>query len=279
MPSLRRPPFKRFKFAINALLTSIAFCTTLTCSAYAQGSIFTIPESQNASYADVGVAGIIRDTYIGSTESETRVAPYIKAEYKGRLFFKPGLGAGLYAIKNDRIRLSFSGNIAFGRDTADTPFRDQGFDPALFELDDTVTATIAGRYNLPIGVIDVIGTIPVGGDLDGQRIDALFTTQIRPLKKLRITPGVRSTYQSSGWINSIYGLDGTQAAALGTETFDLGGQFATIGAHAIAYYQLPNNYEFISLVNYSRLIGDVQDSPLVGTNNGLTAAIAIAKKF
>lgn len=269
----------RFPLRVAATIGLLSLFWTASQNAQAQDSIFTIPDSQNASYADIGVAGIIRDTYIGSTESETRVAPYIKAEYKGRLFFKPGLGAGLYAIKNNRVRLSFSGNVAFGRNTADTPFRDQGFDPALFELDDTVTATIAGRYNLPIGVIDVIGTIPVGGDLDGQRIDALFTTQIKPFKKLRITPGVRSTYQSSGWINSIYGIDGAQATALGTDTFDLGGQFATIGAHAIAYYQLPNNYEFISLVNYSRLIGDVQDSPLVDTNNGLTAAIAIAKKF
>ncbi len=272
---------KPYKFPLHLTVTIGLFGLFIAAaqSAHAQESIFTIPDSQNASYIDAGVAGIIRDPYIGSTESETRVAPYIKAEYKGRLFFKPGLGAGIYAVKNDRFRLSVAGNLAFGRDTVDTPFRDQGFDDDLLELDSTVTATIAGRYNLPIGVIDMIGTIPVGGDLDGQRIDALFTTQIKPFKKLRITPGVRSTYQSSGWINSIYGLNGAQAATLGTDTFDLGGQFATIGAHAIAYYQLPNNYELIGFANYSRLIGDVQDSPLVETNNGLTAAIGIAKKF
>ena len=247
--------------------------------AAAQDNIFTIPAPHNESYADVGVAGVIRDTYVGSGETDTLVLPFANAEYKGRIFVKPGLGVGFYAAKNDNFRLSVSGNLALGRDTEDTPFKEQGFNEGLLEIDTTVTVALAGRYYLPFGAIDVLGTIPIGGDLDGQRVDALFTTEIKPFKNLRITPGVRSTFQSAGWINSIYGVNNAQAATLGINEFELGSQFATIGAHAVGYYQLPHNFEIVGVVNYSRLIGDVNSSPLTASRNGLTAAIGIAKQF
>jgi len=265
---------KRFFGAVISI-----YIATQSSWAHAQDLIFTIPAPQNESYADIGIAGITRNTYVGSDETEERIAPYIKAEYKGRVFFKPGLGAGVYAIRNEKFRLSASGNLAFGRDTEDTPFNNQGFDENLLEINSTVTLNIAGRYYLPFGAVDVISAIPVGGDLDGQRVDALFTTEIHPVKKLRITPGVRATYQSSGWINSLYGVNDTQADTLGINEFSLDGQFSTIGAHAVGYYELPQNLELIGFINYSRLLGDTQDSPLVAKNNGLTAAIGIAKKF
>ncbi len=269
------------KLPLNAALmlgTFTAFICTAQTS-HAQDSIFDIPAPHNESYADVGVAGVVRDTYVGSGETETLALPFINAEYKGRLFVKPGLGAGVYAIKNDRFRLSASANLALGRDTEDTPFKDLGLNEDLLEIDTTVTVAVAGRYYLPFGAIDVLGTIPVGGDLDGQRLDTLFTTEIKPMKKLRITPGVRATYQSSGWLNSIYGVNAEQATTIGIDEFSTGGQIATVGAHAVGYYQLPNNFEIVGLVNYSRLLGDVQDSPLTDSNNGITAALGIAKQF
>ncbi|MEP1231211.1 MAG: MipA/OmpV family protein [Litorimonas sp.] len=275
------PRLTSYKLLLNTPAIFYSLCISLSLSniAYAQDSIFTIPAPQNESYADFGVAGVVRDTYVGSGQSETLLLPYFKAEYKGRVFFKPGLGAGVYAVKNKDFRLSVSGNLSLGRDTEDTPFRNLDLDKDLLEIDTTVTALIAGRYYLPFGAIDVLGSIPVGGDLNGQRIDALFTTEIKPFKNLRITPGVRTTYQSSGWVNSIYGLNDAQAEALGNDTFDINGQFATVGAHAVGYYQLPYNLELIGFINYSRLIGDVQDSPLVDSNNGLTAAIGFARHF
>jgi len=204
-----------FMAALSALFISASFAPT----AQAQDSIFTIPSPENESFADVGVAGVIRDTYVGSNDSEELFLPFVNAEYKGRFFLKPGLGAGIYAVKNKQFRVGISGNLALGRDSEDTPFEDQietqGLDKNLFEIDSTVTANLSVRYYLPFGAIDVLGAIPVGGDLDGQRVDALFTTEIYPTPKLRITPGIRGTYQSSGWVNSIYGVNADQASALG----------------------------------------------------------------
>ena len=264
-------------------LTVFGLLATGPLSAHAQDSIFTIPAPENESFADVGVAGVTRDTYVGSGNSEELLLPFVNAEYKGRVFLKPGLGAGVYAVKNKQFRVALSGNLALGRESDETPFEEvietQGLDEDIFEIDSTITANVSVRYYLPFGAIDVLGAIPVGGDLDGQRVDALFTTEIYPVKKLRITPGVRGTYHSSGWLNSIYGINTDQAAALGVDEFSLGGQVSTIGAHAIGYYQLPRNLELVGVVNYSRLLGDVQDSPLVDTNNGLTAALGIAYQF
>ena len=45
--------------------------------AYAQTSIFDIPEDEQDTFADIGIAALTRETYIGSDESELRVLPYI----------------------------------------------------------------------------------------------------------------------------------------------------------------------------------------------------------
>ena len=276
-------PKKQILLKFTAAFGAILMITAAPLSAQAQDSIFTIPAPENESFADVGVAAVTRDTYVGSNESEELILPFVNAEYKGRFFLKPGLGAGIYAIKNKQFRVAVSGNLALGRESDETPFEEvietQGLDEDLFEIDSTVTANLSVRYYLPFGAIDVLGAIPVGGGLDGQRVDALFTTEVYPVKKLRLTPGVRATYQSSGWVNSIYGVDADQATALNIDEVDLGGQFSTIGAHVIGYYQLPRNLELVGVVNYSRLLGDIQDSPLTETNNGLTAALGIAYQF
>jgi len=267
------------QYLYKSTFLSLFISNALYSGAQAQESIFTIPSPQNESFADVGGVVLIRDTYVGSDDSETRIAPYVNAEYKGRVFFKPGRGVGVYAIKNDKFRLSASGNLAIGRDTEDTPFRDQGFEDELLEINSTVTFDVAARYYTPLGALEVVSAIPVGGDLNGQRVDALFTTEIKPFKNLRITPGVRATYQSSGWVNSIYGIDTDQAATLGVDAFSLGGRVSTLGAHAVGHYQLPHNLELLGFVNYSRLLGSVNDSPLTGSNNSITAALGIARQF
>ncbi len=258
---------------ITALMASlIALSTSL---AHAQdSSIFDIPEDQAETYIDVGAAVVSRETYVGSGGSDTLFLPYVNASYKGRFFINPALGAGAYAIRTEKFRLSASGNLSLGRKGKDTPFNS-----GLFDVDTGVTGSLAARYYLPFAALDVVGTVPLGGDLNGARLDTLLTTEIKPLPNLRITPGVRATFNTGEWINTYYGINAEQSAAIKQPGLDYSSGLSTIGLHSAAYYQISETIEIAGIVNYSMLVGDIKDSPLTPKNDGLTLAAALVRKF
>lgn len=262
---------------LSLFLGMTAFCS-LDMLAYAQTSIFDIPPEQAESFADIGVAGVSRETYVGSEESDLIVLPYVNASYKGRFFINPAVGAGAYAINNDKFRLGASANLALGRDGEDTSFAGTSY-AEEFKVDTTVTGNVFARAYLPFAALDVVGTVPLGGDQDGARLDTLLTTEIRPIENFRLTPGVRATFNTGGWLDTNYGINARQAAASGLTPVSYDDGLSTLGAHVAGYYKLGDDYEIVGLVNHSWLVGDIKDSPLTPQNTGITVALGIARKF
>jgi len=52
-----------------------------------------------------------------------------------------------------------------------------------------------------------------------------------------------------------------------------------LGAHVAAFLKIGEKFELVGVVNYSRLVGDVKGSTLAPRKDGVTTAIAIARKF
>lgn len=243
----------------------------------AQDGLFAISEDRDRTFLDAGVAYVNRSDFVGAPTNENLVLPFARADYKGRLFINPALGAGVYWHNTDSLRLSTSLNIATGRDADETPLIGEGG-----EIDSSFAVTNALRYYLPFAAFDAISTIPFTGDFEGARFDTLLTTEVKPIKNLRITPGVRATFGTAGWINSLYEIEESDLAAInavGIDPFEAGSGLIAIGAHAAAYLELPNKMQLIGVVNYSILQDDARDSPLSVENDGLTLAIAIARHF
>lgn len=269
----------KFTSPHNALVA--CFCATFSFTTpalaaenlFADG-LFSVDPERDLTYADVGVAAITRDTYVGSGESDAFVLPFVSAEYKGRFYIKPALGAGMYIINKPNLRLTSGATLALGRDSESVPILGRAG-----KLSTSVVTNMSARYVLPFAAVDVLGQLPVSGDMNGARVDVFMTTSITPIEGFRITPGVRASYQSAGWLNSLYGVSNAQSLASGVSPFNLDGQFSTLGAHAAAYLTVTENWEVVGAVNYSRLMKDVTDSPLVNSRNGLTAALGLARKF
>jgi outer membrane scaffolding protein for murein synthesis (MipA/OmpV family) len=242
-----------------------------------QDGLFAISEKRDRSFADLGVAYVNRATYVGSENSDNLVLPFIRTDYKGRLFINPALGAGVYWRNTDNLRVSTSVNFALGRDGEDTPLIGDGG-----EVDSSFAVTNALRYYLPFAAFDAIATTPFTGGFGGSRLDTLLTTEVKPIKGLRITPGVRATFGTAGWTGTLYNIDAEDLPALGItelDAFQASGGLLALGAHTAAYYELPNNFQLIGVVNYSALQGDAKDSPLSVENSGLTLALGLAKHF
>ncbi len=246
--------------------------------AEAQTSIFDIPPDKAESSASLGVAAVSLDSYTGSDETDLLVLPYVNATYKGRVFINPALGAGIYAINNDKFRLGAAANVAFGRDGEDTPFVGTSYEEE-FDVKTGASGKVFARAYLPFAAFDVVGTIPVGGDQEGAKLDTLLTTQVKPIKNLTLTPGVRATFNTGDWLDTNYGINARQAAASGLAPISYDDGLSTLGAHVAGYYKLGDNYEIVGVVNHSWLVGDIKDSPLTPQNTGLTVALGIARKF
>lgn len=259
---------------------------TLTATAYAgsfddifgpQDGLFAISEKRDKTFIDAGVAYVNRAPFVGSEDTDNLVLPFARADYKGRLFINPALGAGVYWRNTDNLRVSSSINFALGRDAEDTPLIGEGG-----EISSSFTLTNAIRYYLPFAAFDAITTVPFTGDFEGARLDTLLTTEIKPIEGLRITPGVRATFGTAGWINSLYEVEASDIAALnitGLDPFEAGSGLLALGVHTAAYYELPRAFQLIGVLNYSALQGDAADSPLTPNNGGLTIALGIAKHF
>jgi outer membrane scaffolding protein for murein synthesis (MipA/OmpV family) len=267
---------RRLFLTLAAGLLTLSFQTV----AVAQNSVFDIPEDQQKTFADLGIDAVYRETYVGSDKNELKVLPFIYAEYKGRYFINPALGAGAYAIKNETFRLGGSVHYNLGRKTKDTPL-----DGDAFDVDGGFAGLISSRLYTPVAAIDVIANIPLTGDLDGYRIDTLMTTELRPTERLRINPGIRATYHSGEFLDSLYGINDDQLAVTRLSTgseltaLSFGSEISTLGAHVAAFLELGNKFELVGVVNYSRLIGDVEGSTLAPRKDGFTSAVAIARKF
>ncbi len=241
----------------------------------AQGGLFAISDSRERTFLDAGTAFVSRAPYVGSEDNETRVLPFARADYKGRLFINPTHGAGVYWRHTENMRLSTSLNYSVGRDGEDTPLIGEAGD-----ITSSLAMTNALRYYLPFAAFDAIATIPFTGDFDGTRFDTLLTTEIKPFKGLRLTPGVRATFGTAGWAGTLYNIDAEIANNItGVESFDAGGGLMALGAHTAAYYELPNDFQLIGVLNYSVLQEDAKDSPLSIDNSGLTFALGLARHF
>ena len=274
------------RFCVGATLTS-ALLLSAPQTAFAgngsffgaQDGLFAISESNADSFADLGVAFVHRDEFVGSEETENRVLPYVRADYKGRLFVNPATGGGVYWRNTDNFRFSTSINWQTGRDDEDAPLlEDEG------DVTGSVTVVNAARFYSPYAALDLLSSVPITGGFDGARFDALLSTEIKPIEGLRITPGVRATFGTSGWINTLYGIDDDTLAELeqapaSLTAFDADSGLIAFGAHAAAYYELPRDYQLIGVVNYSNLRSDARDSPLSPENSGLTLTVGLAKHF
>ena len=270
---------------IGARLTSgLALALLGAQTASAQTGFFDVSADKAETYASVGGAVLSRPLYLGSDETETSLLPYIDAEYKGRFYIKPVLGAGIHAVNNDWLRISAGAGFLYGRDVEDSDTLSR---LNQLDIDDALTVNIGARLNVKYAVLDVLSLTPVTGDAEGSQLDISLITQWDPTDKLRINPGIRATVMTEDMINQRYGFRPRPTSnvsghikALTPDRFTFTGDGTqSVSAFLAGYYQLGGDYELIGVANYSQLVDPISDSRLVDTDDGVTLSLALAKKF
>lgn len=270
---------------IGARLTSgLALALLGAQTASAQTGFFDVSADKAETYASVGGAVLSRPLYLGSEDSETSLLPYVDAEYKGRFYIKPVLGAGIHAVNNDWLRVSAGVGFLYGRDVEDSDTLSR---LNQLDIDDALTVNIGARLNMKYAVLDILSLTPMTGDAEGSQFDISLITQLDPTDKLRINPGIRATAMTEDMINQRYGFRPRPAAstnerikALTPDRFTFTGDGTqSVSAFVAGYYQLGSDYEIIGIANYSQLVDPISDSRVVETKDGATFSVALARKF
>ena len=232
------------------------------------------PKNQDT-YIDLGGVVLSRAGYQGSDKQHTNFYPALNAEYKGRWFLNPFNGAGVSVINKRNTTLSTSLTFNPGRDAADTPF-----DDPLFDFDPGAAFKVSGRYRLKYVAIGGNFNVPVFGDMKGTRGSVRISTLLPVTKQLDIAPSLAASYQSKSRMNDLYGVTAQQNLISQTGEFEYGSGFSGYSMALGALWRTKKkDWAVVGVLNYRTLTGDIKDSPLTPDDDGILAAIAVAKRF
>lgn len=84
-----------------------------------------------------------------------------------------------------------------------------------------------------------------------------------PLERLRLGLGISATFADGDYVDTYFGIDGADALRSGLSPYDGEGGLKDIGISLNANYQLSDHWGVMGFAGYTRLVGDVADSPIV----------------
>jgi outer membrane protein len=218
-------------------------------------------------------------TYEGSDTTRFRPFPIFDIRRAGepRRFKSPRDGASIGLFENNNFRFGPTLKIRLPRKEGDdTDLRGLGDISWAVEVggfaEYWVTPWLRTRAELRQGFNGHHGLI---GDLNA---DVVY--KLTP--QLTLSAGPRSTFESATTTQTYYGINTQQALLSGLPQYSAGGGLRSVGAGAMARYELTDRWATHAFVEYERLTGSAANSPLVtlrGSRNQLTTGIGVSYAF
>jgi outer membrane scaffolding protein for murein synthesis (MipA/OmpV family) len=90
------------------------------------------------------------------------------------------------------------------------------------------------------------------------------------------------TWASDDYMETYFGVDGKDAARSGFPKYKASSGIKDTGLNLIGHYKFNQTWGMAGAVNYTRLLNDAEDSPLVkkaGDENQLKAVVAVTYSF
>lgn len=208
----------------------------------------------------LGAGVVMSPAYTGADDTETRLVPTFDVAYRERVFFNFYEGVSAYFYKHDRF--SFKAGIGFG------PGRDSDDDESLAGMPDIDTSTLfrlSTEYRLGRYTAFVTAQQHYGGTDGGQLVTGIqaFYSLREQLAGPLVLLNVAAVYSDEDYMNGFFGVDEEEAR---TTTFpayvaDAGVSSARAGVTYV--YPFSRHWRLTTTLQYSRLVGDAADSPLV----------------
>jgi len=225
----------------------------------------------------LGAIALYAPSYEGSDEYKVGAAPVVEITYGNRFFFnREGLGVNLLTGPD------LTAGIAIGSDFG----RDQDADDDLHGLGDIdETAELRAFADYSVGPVTLSAGVRfdvLGEGHEGVVASLGATYRMMPTDRLMLIAGPSVTWASDNYMQAYFGISPTQAVASGYQTYEAEGGFKDVSFGITAIYALSDRWQVLGLANYSRLLEDAADSPLVavsGSEDQFFAGLGLTYSF
>lgn len=254
--------------------------------------ILTLPDASRASddwnnapnrdwSLTVGAAIGLRPSYEGSDEYEAIgfpiVAPRFSNEYgkRSKVSFR-GIDDIRYRLIDWRgFEAGPLAGYDFGRDESDGALL-QG----LGDVDGGLVVGGFAGYRFDRVLFDIAYLQNVTADQDtGFELRLAATTEIDVTDRLDLKLSAGTTYASSDYTATYFGVDRTQALASGLPAYDADAGFKDVYLDAKLATPLTDHITLFAGARYQRLIGDAADSPIVASEDQFYGSLGLSYRF
>ncbi len=269
----------KLKHLVSGLALLSCAMTATTALAYTAD----IPEEvEDKGRATIGLAVGTGPDYEGSDDYETTVAPFGRYSWaNGRYLMLAGTAN---AEKAARLKLNLMTNktnwrlgpilqYRLKRDDVDNRQVDNmkevdaatelggfiGYNTGKLALRGTFVADVSDEHNGSVGYLNADYHFPV-------------------TDRFALNVGAHMTWASDGYMETYFGVDRRNRGTSNLPNYKASSGIKDTGASVVATYMFNQNWGLLGLVNYTRMLNDAEDSPLVndeGDENQVKAFLAV----
>jgi len=219
--------------------------------------------------------------YEGSKGSKTRALPTINLYYGDSLFFtRMTAGANLLHYKTEQgMSITAGPLLALRRG------RNQDDNAALNGLGDIGTGLDAGGFVRFLkqgwqASVDVRQNITNSNQGATVKLSAVHGIPIG--QKLKLRANLETTWASTDYMKTFFGIDALQSAQSGIAQYTAGSGFKDAGVSVMADYAITRDWSGFATLRYKQLLSGAADSPIVaslGSKDQGSAGIGIKYHF
>jgi outer membrane scaffolding protein for murein synthesis (MipA/OmpV family) len=230
--------------------------------------------------------------YEGSDETEVMFLPVLGITWKDTVYLttEDGLGAVVYDDNDFTVDVSL--NYEWGRDQSDSSdlkgLGDVDGAPTLnlsleYEVGPVtpfveLTRHLGGTNSLEVsfGVETMIPVSVLMGEGSGSSV---AESDDEGENGPAILAGISTTWSDDKYMDSYFGINSTQSARSGQSRFNAKSGFKAVGAELGFLYPVNENWEILSMIEYSQLIGDAADSPISKDDSVFFVGMSVSYNF
>lgn len=204
----------------------------------------------------MGVGGIWKPDYLGSDDYEFRGFPHLTLQAKGVGYLSVKDGVGTYLTDSEHWQTSIFLTYLFGRDNT-------GDLSDFEEVDGGIAGGVRLRYTQGAWQHELSVTAPIGGDLEGYRVNASthWSTALSQRWFFFIQPGIG--YADKQWNQAYFDVSEQDSAASGVRAYRVSeGSWDAYLVTGIRF-QMTKAWSFTMAGRVSQLTGDAKESPIV----------------
>ncbi len=270
----------------------LALCVALSSVAGFAGPGMTAEltggaEPSSTTSLTIGIGGGVAPDYEGSNEYRAIPLPLFDLRYNGLSLRTSKFGVEADVLPSEAIQAGPIVRYNTGRDSG----VDDDIVRLLPEVDGSVELGAYAATGLPLSVIGIespsIVTARAGflqgldGGHEGLTVEGSLGLITPVSERLTVIGSLSATYMSEDYADSFFSVTPAGSAASGLAAFDAGSGIKDVGVSLIGSYEMTDTWSLYGIANYTRLLGDAADSPVVrerGSENQFFGGLGISYK-